>query len=141
MKTPVRQIIRQPVIEEIKEIVRENDGVQEKIDRLTAEVHKQQLIIAQTSQALNLCTSTIEFAGSTEQVEAERVLLLASHRRQAALNEIQRLRVEETLRSSGDAHPDKGTLTISNISLPLKREYVRALAAGILFYHLGRVAR
>lgn len=41
------------------------------------EVHKQQNIISQTSQALNLCSSTPEFSGSTEQVEAERVLLLA----------------------------------------------------------------
>lgn len=35
-------------------------------------------MISQTSQALNLCNSTLEFMGSTEQVEAERVLLLAS---------------------------------------------------------------
>lgn len=42
------------------------------------EVYKQQNIISQTSQALNLCSSTPEFSGSTEQVEAERVLLLAS---------------------------------------------------------------
>lgn len=38
----------------------------------------QQNIISQTSQALNLCSSTLEFSGSTEQVEAERVLLVAS---------------------------------------------------------------
>lgn len=36
------------------------------------------MVISQTSQALNLCTSTLEFSGSTEQVEAERLLLLAS---------------------------------------------------------------
>lgn len=41
-------------------------------------MNKQQLVIAQTSQALNLCNSTLEFMGSTEQVEAEKVLLLAS---------------------------------------------------------------
>lgn len=46
------------------------------------EVHKQQNIISQTSQALNLCSSTPEFSGSTEQVEAERVLLLASKEKQ-----------------------------------------------------------
>lgn len=42
------------------------------------QVNKQQLVISQTSQALNLCNSTLEFMGSTEQVEAEKVLLLAS---------------------------------------------------------------
>lgn len=41
-------------------------------------MRKQELMISQTSQALNLCNSTLEFMGSTEQVEAERVLLLAS---------------------------------------------------------------
>lgn len=52
--------------------------VQAKIRALEEEVNKQQNIIAQTSQALNLCSSTPEFSGSTEQVEAERVLLVAS---------------------------------------------------------------
>lgn len=32
----------------------------------------------QASQALNLCAATIEFSGSTEQAEGERLLLLAS---------------------------------------------------------------
>lgn len=54
--------------------------VQEKIKKLLDEVCKQQTIIAQTSQALNLCASTIEFSGSTESVEGERHLLVASKR-------------------------------------------------------------
>lgn len=52
--------------------------VQEKIKKLLEEVCKQQQIIAQTSQALNLCAATIEFSGSTESVEGERHLLVAS---------------------------------------------------------------
>jgi actin-binding protein anillin len=35
-------------------------------------------VISQASQALNLCYSTFEFSGSTEQVEGERLLLVAS---------------------------------------------------------------
>lgn len=35
-------------------------------------------LILQASQALNLCAATIEFSGSTEQAEGERLLLLAS---------------------------------------------------------------
>lgn len=46
--------------------------------RLLDEVCKQQTIISQASQALNLCTSTVEFNGSMEQVEGERLLLVAS---------------------------------------------------------------
>lgn len=52
--------------------------VQEKVKRLLDEVCKQQTIIGQASQALNLCTSTIEFNDSREQVEGERLLLVAS---------------------------------------------------------------
>lgn len=38
----------------------------------------QQTLISQASQALNLCSSTVEFAGSTEEIEFERLLLIAS---------------------------------------------------------------
>ncbi|XP_030762791.1 anillin-like isoform X2 [Sitophilus oryzae] len=134
--TPLRQISRQPLIEESSEVETdstEDDAVTAKIKVLEEEVNIQQNIIAQTSQALNLCSSTPEFSGSTEQVEAERVLLVASHRRQAALHELQRLRVERTLRPisklSQSVPLEKGTLTISNIVLPMKQKYVTALAA------------
>lgn len=52
--------------------------VDEKIKKLLSEVCKQQTVISQTSQALNLCASTVEFSGSTEAVEGERHLLVAS---------------------------------------------------------------
>jgi len=42
------------------------------------QVSRQQTVISQASQALNLCCSTIEFSGSAEQVEGERLLLVAS---------------------------------------------------------------
>lgn len=51
------------------------------------------------------------------------------HRRQALLHEIHRLQVEKTLKPN-KSNTDKGRLTISNICLPMKKEYVRALAAG-----------
>lgn len=79
--TPVRQITRLPSTEESpseESLPEEAKAVEQKIREMKEEVHKQQNIIAQTSQALNLCSSTPEFSGSTEQVEAERVLLLAS---------------------------------------------------------------
>ncbi|KAK4885871.1 hypothetical protein RN001_002142 [Aquatica leii] len=134
-KTPVRQIIKYPAIHESKEASppKEDIEVQHKIRTLMDEVTKQQTIIAQTSQALNLCYSTPEFTGSTEQVEAEKVLLLATHRRAAAHREIERLSVLKTLHSDNkfteNIPLEKGKLTISNIVLPLKREYVRALNA------------
>ncbi|CAH1981243.1 unnamed protein product [Acanthoscelides obtectus] len=129
---PVRQIIRQPVIEEVEpKKGDDSEAVRRKTAELQEEVNKQQNIISQTSQALNLCMSTPEFSGSTEQVEAEKVLLVATHRRQAALHELQRLRVEKTIRPqlSYNLPIEKGTLSISNIVLPLKAKYVKALAA------------
>ncbi|GJQ86774.1 putative cell division protein anillin [Trypoxylus dichotomus] len=81
VKTPIRQISRQPLIDEQEEEDNTNtecEIVKNKIQELMEEINKQQMVIAQTSQALNLCNSTLEFMGSTEQVEAEKLLLLAS---------------------------------------------------------------
>lgn len=54
------------------------NAVEEKVNRLMSEIRKQEQIMSQTSQALNLCAATIEFSGSTESVEGERHLLVAS---------------------------------------------------------------
>jgi len=56
----------------------EASQAQDKIKKLLSEVCKQQQVIGQASQALNLCAATVEFSGSTESVEGERYLLLAS---------------------------------------------------------------
>ncbi|XP_055535555.1 anillin isoform X2 [Wyeomyia smithii] len=113
----------------------ENDYlIQEKVKKLLDEVCKQQTVIAQTSQALNLCAATIEFSGSSESVEGERHLLVATHRRQAILDEVQRLRVEGCLRPPG-APTEKGRLTVKDITLPLKQEYIRKLASDAISGH------
>ncbi|XP_022252729.1 anillin-like [Limulus polyphemus] len=51
---------------------------------LQEEVYAQQTIVGQASQALNLCHSTTEFHGSMEQVEGERLLLIAKCRESGA---------------------------------------------------------
>ena len=62
-------------------------------------------------------------------------LFLSAHKRQAALNEIQRLKVEGTLRPQNPSGHDTsnfsehGTLHISSITLPVKRDFVRSIAA------------
>ncbi|KAL9704325.1 hypothetical protein quinque_007843 [Culex quinquefasciatus] len=106
----------------------------EKVKKLLDEVCKQQTVIAQTSQALNLCAATIEFSGSTESVEGERHLLVATHRRQAILDEVQRLRVEGCIRPLG-APTEKGSLTVKDITLPLKQDYIRKLASDSISGH------
>ncbi|KAK6616848.1 hypothetical protein RUM43_014989 [Polyplax serrata] len=123
--TPSEEIATQPDIIEDQSVLVEN-----KIQELSAEVNKQQTIISQASQALNLCLSTVEFSGSGEQVEGERLLLLASHKREACLNELQRLKIENSLQPQGQAlMSEKGDVTLSNISIMLKRDALRAMTA------------
>ncbi|XP_057335308.1 anillin-like isoform X2 [Microplitis mediator] len=127
-KTPVRQVKRSVESTDCEEPTDDNETamVQVKIKQLMEDVCKQQTVIGQASQALNLCTATVEFSGSREQVEGERLLLVATHRRHAALNEIQRMRVEGTLRPvlpGSSPRQESGSLTISALTLPLKRDH------------------
>ncbi|XP_045540424.1 anillin isoform X4 [Papilio machaon] len=107
--------------------------VRERIKELQNEINKQQTIISQASQALNLCASTIEFSGSTEQAEGERLLLLATHRRQACVHEVQRLQVE----GAGPARcKGMASLHLRDINVPLRRDYIRHLNAdGAVGHH------
>jgi actin-binding protein anillin len=63
---------------------------------------------------------------------AQKVCMFTAHRRQAALHEIQRLKVEGSLRPVGYSSElmEQGSLIITNITLPLKKEYLRTMAAG-----------
>lgn len=58
----------------------------------------------------------------------------AAHSRQAALNEVQRLRVERTLRPI-DAPKECGRLTVKEITLPLKQEYITKLSTDKISGH------
>ncbi|XP_022084050.1 anillin-like [Acanthaster planci] len=106
--------------------------IKEQIQTLTEEVSTQQSIIYQTSQALNLIASNAEYRGSRQEVEAERLLLIAAQRRQACLAEIQRLKTPMSARESNMVQtsegeimrPCKGFVTIQDIRLPLKTEYI-----------------
>ncbi|XP_058803979.1 anillin isoform X4 [Phymastichus coffea] len=130
-KTPARVISRIPDVDSVSSYSSSDDResvlVQDKIKRLLEEVQKQQAIIGQASQALNLCNSTIEFSGSREQVEGERLLLVATQRRLSLMNEIQRLKVEGTIQPVVPGAPElqeSGSLTISAITLPLKQDFI-----------------
>ncbi|XP_069676075.1 anillin isoform X2 [Periplaneta americana] len=146
--TPVRQITRHPEPDPgkiLNTMPVEDDvrSVRNKISELVDEVAKQQTVISQASQALNLCCSTVEFSGSAEEVEGERLLLVATHRRQAAMHEVQRLKVEGSLKPGGHSSEltDRGALVISNITLPLKKDYLRRMAADEMCHHFVCLAR
>jgi len=134
--TPSKQVIRNPEVRKVSANEERCDDAQEvpvqhQIRNLQEEINVQQNVIAQASQALNLCRATAEFSGSTEQVEGERLLLVASQKRQAAMNEIQRLKTEAAMMKKGSTGMvSRGTLSISNLALPLKKEFVAMLAKG-----------
>ncbi|XP_054717020.1 anillin-like [Uloborus diversus] len=125
---PVRTIVRKEQVSPPPDEAGRGEIIQERIQSLQQEILRQQTVISQTSQALNLCSVTTEFSGSSEQVEGERLLLIATQKRQACLNEIQRLK---THGAQGESIPDgTGTLTITGIQLPLKREFIAAELEG-----------
>ncbi|KAL4234023.1 hypothetical protein ACF0H5_005677 [Mactra antiquata] len=104
--------------------------IHEKIQELQELVNQEQSVIMQTSNALNKCCSgDSQFAGSAEQVECNRLLLISCQRRQAYLTEIQRLKETRQLESNDQPGP-KGSLTISDIRLPLKKDFVTKIGTG-----------
>ncbi|XP_077504982.1 uncharacterized protein LOC144114855 isoform X2 [Amblyomma americanum] len=105
--------------------------IQLQIKALYKEAEAQEVVIAQASRALEVCRLTTEFLGSAEQVEGERLLLLATERRQACLAEVERLK---TRGGCGDDEvvPERASLTLSQLQLPLKREFLAAQLEGIL---------
>ncbi|XP_050444362.1 anillin [Adelges cooleyi] len=115
----------------------ELDRVVERVHELEAQIPVQEARIAQATQALNLCQATTEFAGSSEQVEAERVLLLAGLKRNACLMEAQRLRVEKTLLPKGQGSKSHilkssssvtSSLLIKDLSIPIRWDYIRNIS-------------
>ncbi|XP_068722364.1 anillin-like isoform X2 [Montipora capricornis] len=113
---------------------------QDAIKMLLEEAALQQNIVLQASQALNVCVANdITFRGSTEEIEAERVLLLASEHRTACLEEVQRLKMGSF---EGDAeligeNPSSSapsciaTLSFSGLKIILRQDFMDVLRVGI----------
>ncbi|XP_023117512.2 anillin isoform X1 [Amphiprion ocellaris] len=108
-------------------------NTKEKIAAHNEEAAKLQTVINQTLQALSCCTDEEHGRGSLEEAEAEKLLLVSCEKRSALLAEVTRLR-EERSSESGEAaaedkdyitqQPCRGTVSITNIQLPLKVEFV-----------------
>ncbi|XP_038142866.1 anillin isoform X1 [Cyprinodon tularosa] len=104
----------------------------ERITALNEEAGKLQTVINQTLQALSCCTDEEHGRGSLEEAEAEKLLLVSCEKHSALLAEVVRLREERNLQSGElpkdtdyvSQQPCRGTVTITNIQLPLKVEYV-----------------
>ena len=62
------------------------------------------------------------------------IYYIKAHRRQAALDEVQRLRVERSIRPRG-APKEKGRLTVKEITIPLRQDYIRKLSSDTISGH------
>ncbi|XP_073515981.1 anillin-like isoform X2 [Phyllobates terribilis] len=102
--------------------------VKEKIKILNKEVSSLQRIVEQSCCALSYCVDAEHGKGTRQEAEAERLLLLSCEKKAALLKELERLRggrLEEPPSSpDGELTPCCGSVTISDIRLPLKVDYV-----------------
>ncbi|KAJ8248833.1 hypothetical protein GJAV_G00228230 [Gymnothorax javanicus] len=116
-------------------------NTKERIMLLNEEAGRLQSIITQTLQALSCCTDPGHGQGSLEEAEAEKLLLVSCEKRSALLSEITRLREEGGSAGSAPDNPTPddpapdcsaltpcvGTVTINNVKLPLKTDFVTSV--------------
>ncbi|XP_044531292.1 anillin [Gracilinanus agilis] len=116
--------------------------VKQKIQELNNEVNLQQTVIYQASQALNCCTDGEHGKGSLEEAEAERLLLIATEKRAALIEELNKLKSEGPRRqpraSPDTLAPSRGSVALSEFRLPLKADFVCDVAqrAESTYYYL-----
>ncbi|XP_021242100.1 anillin isoform X2 [Numida meleagris] len=106
-------------------------NIKKKMQELNNEINMQQTVIYQASQALNCCFDEEHGKGSQEEAEAERLLLLATEKRTALLEELNKLKSEGPLirrnkvaSTSSEFTPSRGSVSISEMRLPLKADFV-----------------
>ncbi|XP_023606798.1 anillin isoform X3 [Myotis lucifugus] len=110
-------------------------NVKQKMQELNNEINLQQTVIYQASQALNCCVDEEHGKGSLEEAEAERLLLIATEKRTLLIDELNKLKSEGPQRknkagllSQSEFVPSKGSVTLSEIRLPLKADFVCSTA-------------
>uniref|UniRef100_A0A8D2BNY3 Anillin n=1 Tax=Sus scrofa TaxID=9823 RepID=A0A8D2BNY3_PIG len=106
-------------------------NIKQKMQELNNEINLQQTVIYQASQALNCCVDEEHGKGSLEEAEAERLLLIATEKRTLLIDELNKLKNEGPQRknkasptSQSEFVPSKGSITLSEIRLPLKADFV-----------------
>ncbi|NWT80953.1 ANLN protein, partial [Lanius ludovicianus] len=106
-------------------------NIKKKMQELNNEINMQQTVIYQASQALNCCFDEEHGKGSQEEAEAERLLLFATEKRTALLEELNKLKSEgphnkrnKAASASTEFAPSRGSVSISEMRLPLKADFV-----------------
>ncbi|KPP74959.1 actin-binding protein anillin-like [Scleropages formosus] len=134
-------IVRKEEVKQRAEEVWHNNcvNIKQKIKVLTNEMNLQQTVIHQASQALNCCTDEEHGKGSQVEAEAEKLLLIATEKRVALKAELDRLKAEglsdqrngpnsSSVRDEGNVSATKGSITLLELRLPLKAEFVCSAA-------------
>uniref|UniRef100_A0A3Q3VQG3 Anillin n=1 Tax=Mola mola TaxID=94237 RepID=A0A3Q3VQG3_MOLML len=110
-------------------------SIKQKMKVLTNEMNLQQTVIHQASQALNCCTDEEHGKGSQVEAEAQRLLLVATERREALKAELDCLKGELSGQKRVPAALDdtsmsasKGSITLQELRLPLKADFVCSTA-------------
>uniref|UniRef100_A0A8C6R172 Anillin n=1 Tax=Nannospalax galili TaxID=1026970 RepID=A0A8C6R172_NANGA len=110
-------------------------NIKQKMQELNNEINLQQTVIYQASQALNCCVDEEHGKGSLEEAEAERLLLIATEKRALLIDELNKLKNEGPQRKNkadvipqNEFVPSKGSVTLSEIRLPLKADFVCSTA-------------
>ncbi|XP_013008233.1 anillin isoform X1 [Cavia porcellus] len=106
-------------------------NIKQKMQELNNEINLQQTVIYQASQALNCCVDEEHGKGSLEEAEAERLLLIATEKRALLIEELNKLKSEGPqgrnkagLITQNGFVPSRGSVTLSEIRLPLKADFV-----------------
>ncbi|XP_044027448.1 anillin isoform X2 [Siniperca chuatsi] len=142
VKETERPNVKQVIVrkEDVSHRVEEPRGsslfsIKQKMKILTNEMNLQQTVIHQASQALNCCTDEEHGKGSQVEAEAERLLLVATERREALKAELDCLKADPTGQKKAPAAPEptgmsasKGSITLQELRLPLKADFVCSIA-------------
>uniref|UniRef100_A0A3B3ULI4 Anillin n=1 Tax=Poecilia latipinna TaxID=48699 RepID=A0A3B3ULI4_9TELE len=141
VKEPERPAVKQVIVrrEDVSKRVEEPRAaslfsMKQRMKMLTSEVNLQQTVIHQASQALNCCTDEEHGKGSQVEAEAERLLLLATEKREALKAELDCLKGEPAGQKK-TCHPEpaaisasKGSIILQELRLPLKADFVCSTA-------------
>ncbi|XKL65877.1 hypothetical protein PGB90_009297 [Kerria lacca] len=101
-------------------------NVKQKIKFLEEQIIKEKIKLTQAIRALKLCLST-SFLNSVSHLEAEKLVMLLQIRIMTAQNEIDRIKVENSVESNfATKNSVRGNVEISKIKLPIKLSIVHA---------------
>uniref|UniRef100_A0A3B5Q811 Anillin n=1 Tax=Xiphophorus maculatus TaxID=8083 RepID=A0A3B5Q811_XIPMA len=141
VKEPERPAVKQVIVrkEDVSKRTEEPRAaslfsMKQRMKMLTSEVNLQQTVIHQASQALNCCTDEEHGKGSQVEAEAERLLLLATEKREVLKAELDRLKGESAGQKKtcppepADVSASKGSITLQELRLPLKADFVCSTA-------------